>query len=335
MAMQPFAMLRHRRTKSPRGMALVLVVSVVGLVAVLGYALLAATQLQAQAGGNVMRSASAEYLADSGVQLAMWHLQQTNGQWGGRSGISLGASVPGTISISCQSLGSDIYRISSTATVDGAQRSVEAQVQLNYPVMITSATDSGLLGGLLNLVGGIVNGLLGNHSIALSSPSMLDPTWLKTHATELPCDLQDKVYGPADSPTGIFWTDGTATLRNTVIRGILVVCGDLKVKNSGSLITATREQIVSGNWPAAVVVGGKLLPDDDSEATVEGGLWVKTQIGDTPSGLGGLLGGLLGGGGGGEGSVMKVIGPVMVGSGGVTSEGTLKFRPLVKVLSWN
>jgi hypothetical protein len=52
-------------------MALVMVVSAVAVAAVLGYALLAATQLQAQAGGNVVRSASADYLADSGVQLAM------------------------------------------------------------------------------------------------------------------------------------------------------------------------------------------------------------------------------------------------------------------------
>jgi hypothetical protein len=322
-------------------MALVMVVSVVAVAAVLGYALLAATQLQAQAGGNVVRSAAADYLADSGVQLAMWHLQHTNGGWTGRSGISLGSSVPGTINVACQPLGNNTYQITSTATVNGSQHTAEAQVQLNYPVMITSASDSGLLGGLLNFIGGIVNGLLGNHSIALTNPSMLDRTWLQAHATELPCNLQDKVYGPADSPTGIFWTDGDAEIRNTVIRGMLVVYGDLKIKDTGSRITARTDQIVTGTWPAAVVVGGKVLPDDDSEAIIDGGLWVRDQIGDTPSGgglLGGLLDGLLGGGGGGgggEGSLLEVTGPVMVGSGGVTSDGAMTFRPLVNVLSWD
>ena len=69
MATRPFAMPPRRKTDAPCGMALVMVVSAVAVAAVLGYALLAATQLQAQAGGNVVRSASADYLADSGVQL--------------------------------------------------------------------------------------------------------------------------------------------------------------------------------------------------------------------------------------------------------------------------
>jgi hypothetical protein len=314
-------------------MALVMVVSVVAVAAVLGYALLASSQLQAQAGGNAVRSASAEYLADSGIQLALWHLQNSGGQWSGSSGISLGSSVPGTVDVVCQSMGSNQYQVTATSHLNQATRQAGALVQLVYPLAITSGNAGGgglldLLGNVLQLVGNVVNTLLGGQSIALSQPQQL--TQMPAGAQELYSPLNGS-YGQ-DAPGQVFWINGDATVgSDVVIRGQLIVTGNLTVSGTGIRITATSDQPVTGSWPAALVVGKKLLPGIYSQISIDGGLWAGTQIGDNKFVLGVIpvLNGWY--------SKVNVTGPVMVGDGSISSSfrGTLTVHPLIKVLAWN
>jgi hypothetical protein len=56
-------------------MALVLVVAVLATATVLGYAMLSATTLQAEISSNLMQASSAEYVAESGVNVGMYYLQ--------------------------------------------------------------------------------------------------------------------------------------------------------------------------------------------------------------------------------------------------------------------
>lgn len=316
MATQHCVWPQRLRTKG-RGMALVMVVSVVGVAAVLGYALLAATSLQAQAGGNASRAASAEYLADSGLQLAIWNLQNSNGAWNGQSGISLGSSVNGTVAVSVQSLAGYNYQVTSTATVNGLSRTAQAQIQLMTPTTICSAS-----GNPFNQVSAALTntGILGTVTYqspapAVSPANLTNSTWLSTNAVQLPCNLNNAVYGPADSPSGVFLLDGSSTITNTVIRGTLVVNGDLTINGNSNRITATANQ-------PALVITGDLRPGGGSAAEIDGGLWIGDGVGPSMGGLGSLI---------------KVNGPLTVGNGGVALFylGQIRVRPLAKIISWN
>jgi Tfp pilus assembly protein PilX len=91
-----------------RGVAMVLVITVIGLATVLGFAMLSGAMLQSRTGGNATRSATAEYLAESGINLAMYYLQYPNrapslnaqGYWAGTGGaVAISSSVPGTVNV--------------------------------------------------------------------------------------------------------------------------------------------------------------------------------------------------------------------------------------------
>lgn len=120
----------NTRTKHPRGIALVLVVSAVAIASVLGFVMLSSAALQTRAAANQGRLGAADYLAESGLNIAMYYLQNpdkapgyaTNfggtGYWTGTGGyISLADSVEGTVNVSVTRDASDIwtYEIVSTA----------------------------------------------------------------------------------------------------------------------------------------------------------------------------------------------------------------------------
>src|SRR4030095_5832457 len=85
--------------KHRRAMALLMVVTVLGVVAIVGFALLSAASLQAQAASNSTRSAEAASLAESGMELACYYLLYPSkapvaipvgSYWAGATGIHFG-----------------------------------------------------------------------------------------------------------------------------------------------------------------------------------------------------------------------------------------------------
>src|SRR5438045_3403998 len=123
--------MRRNINRKPRGMALMLVVILISIATVMGYALLATSSMQAQISNTTVMAASADSLAESGVNLAMYYLQNpltaplTPGQsfWHGDTGISLGSTVVGTCDVSVTQLTPLTYQIVSTGrssvTADG------------------------------------------------------------------------------------------------------------------------------------------------------------------------------------------------------------------------
>lgn len=105
-----------------RGAALMVVMIVVAVATVLGFAMVSASALQSQTAGNLRYVTTAEYLADSGAQLAYYYLQypsaspvaMPNGYYPGQTGVSFGSSVAGTadVSVSYDSA-ADRYTITS------------------------------------------------------------------------------------------------------------------------------------------------------------------------------------------------------------------------------
>jgi Tfp pilus assembly protein PilX len=132
-----------RRTAPRRGLALLLVMGAVAVVAILSYSMLASATLSNRAGANQAKATSAEFLAESGVNLAMYYLQYperapgypsnpstiSSGSWywpGTNGAIALNNSLSGTVSVTvtpATSGGSAIpwtYEVVSTGNSGGS-----------------------------------------------------------------------------------------------------------------------------------------------------------------------------------------------------------------------
>ncbi len=97
-----------RRKQHPRGLALLLVVMVLALASTLGYVMLSGVTLQNRAAANQVRLSTADYLAESGLNLAMYYLQNptlapslnASGYWGGTGGdLAIASSIAATVNV--------------------------------------------------------------------------------------------------------------------------------------------------------------------------------------------------------------------------------------------
>jgi Tfp pilus assembly protein PilX len=90
-----------------RGAALMIVMVVIAVATVLGFAMVSASSLQSQTAGNLKYASTAEYLAESGAQLALYYLQnptlspvaRPNGYYPGQAGVTFGAAVKGSADV--------------------------------------------------------------------------------------------------------------------------------------------------------------------------------------------------------------------------------------------
>jgi Tfp pilus assembly protein PilX len=97
-----------RLTLRPRGVALVMVITVIAVATVLGYVMLSSASLQQHAGANQTKLLSADYLAESGLNIAMYYLQypeqapalNPDGYWAGmNASYTLPNGSPGSLSV--------------------------------------------------------------------------------------------------------------------------------------------------------------------------------------------------------------------------------------------
>lgn len=130
-------------------MALLLVVSAVGLASVLGVALLASAALQAQATGNYAAGARAEALAESGLSLAAhWLLYPSKapsrnaaGYWPGAANLSIPGAA-GTLEVATALAGTDLYDVVATGRVPGREgawvsRTARARLRVHAGLRVT------------------------------------------------------------------------------------------------------------------------------------------------------------------------------------------------------
>jgi hypothetical protein len=122
------------------GMALMMVIFAVGMAAVLGVAILASTSMQSQVKGNILAATQTEYLAESGVQLGMYYLQNpsaaaflnASGVYAGESSITFGADVPGYVDLTVTTAATNTYDITATAHgLHSITRDLTARVYVN------------------------------------------------------------------------------------------------------------------------------------------------------------------------------------------------------------
>lgn len=127
-----------------RGAALMIVMVVVAVATVLGFAMVSASSLQAQATSNLKYVSTAEYLADSGAQLALYYLQYPtaspvaipDGYYPGQTGVTFGNAVAGSadITVSYDSA-SDRYTVTSVGKATTPSGTINKTVTASVAVI--------------------------------------------------------------------------------------------------------------------------------------------------------------------------------------------------------
>src|SRR3954470_12436364 len=179
--MRKIYLLQQRRA----GLALLLVIGVLAFAAIIGYAMLSTASMQAQTTLNSNLALTADALADSGVDLACYYLQNptkapkvvpTGGFYDGGT-INFGSKMPGSVDLAITQLGTEgDYKIVSIGRAAGRSiaHTVTATVHVNpgyqvrslvafssngtLPLSATVNGDIQANGILVNL--GVVNGNL-------------------------------------------------------------------------------------------------------------------------------------------------------------------------------
>jgi hypothetical protein len=167
----PASRARHLRCRA-RGVAIMIVMVVVALATVLGFAMVSASSLQSQTAGNLRYTSVAEYLAESGGQLALYYLQYPSaspvaipsGYYPGQTGLTFGTAVKGTADVTVTyNSTTKLYTITSVgkATTDGGGTisktlTATASVVKNFKQTTAVSTSSDVrLPGLCTVVGAL------------------------------------------------------------------------------------------------------------------------------------------------------------------------------------
>jgi Tfp pilus assembly protein PilX len=153
--------MRNDRCKR-RGFSLMMVTAVIAVASVMGIAILSSSALQAEASSNQDQATRADGLAESGIAVGLYYLQNLNDSTkcpmpvlanpGGvytKTGQGLGAAVAGTFDLTVTRVASNRYTVSSTGKATGAQgtvqRTLTATVEVNYFPYALTATNASTL----------------------------------------------------------------------------------------------------------------------------------------------------------------------------------------------
>ena len=120
-----------------------IVLIVVGVAAVLAFALVGSQGTLLQASDNGVKAMQADALAESGLQLATYYLKNpsaapilnADGYYPGQTGVSLGSGQQGTVDITVTQASSGTFDISCTAssgTGSTLTRKVAARANVTY-----------------------------------------------------------------------------------------------------------------------------------------------------------------------------------------------------------
>lgn len=173
-----------RRPISARGIALVMVMVLVAAASIMTYAVLASTSVRAQVSASAQDRLQRQYLADSGLNLALYYLQNpsaspvalTYGEYGnvhypGENAISFDG-VPGTISVSVTNPANGVFSVTSVGTVNGESSTSRATIDITKFKTFTYAANlrgANTLNSKVSISGGVItDGNLTRNSASLS-----------------------------------------------------------------------------------------------------------------------------------------------------------------------
>ncbi|MFT3785246.1 MAG: hypothetical protein QM770_03650 [Tepidisphaeraceae bacterium] len=197
------------------GVALLLVLMITATAAVMAWSMLASTSVRSTINDNAYDGVEAQALADSGVQLAMHYLRNSDkspvalssGPYGdnyypGQSNLQLWSDARGTVSITVTNIGPNNFTVVSRATVTGKQgtqtRTVEADVGLTRDANYT-----------------VQDALLMNSTLSLPSNITISGTALTRYATvAAPAVIVGQARGAVSLVAGVQAMSGAVTNAN-------------------------------------------------------------------------------------------------------------------------
>lgn len=272
-----------RSTSSRRGIATLLVLSMIALASVLGMAIIVNTSVQSQVSQNQVRAVQGDALAESGLNLAQYYLLNpgkapslgAGGYYTGETGISLGTSMSGTVNLSVsQVTPGDLYDVTSTShgTGTGSSRTLKLRVQtknapqkyalssagsLSLPANVTVNGDVAILKTFSTSSGAKVTGAAYVVTAGTNSGTVSGGVQLENAAYfSIPTSTTD--YRNYEYYNGSSWVSGTAQdLYSYSLLGVI----------SGAIAPVTLGPTSSN--PAGIFYTTKAIEFDDN-VTVNG-----------------------------------------------------------------
>jgi hypothetical protein len=170
-----------------RGLALLLVLTIVALASLIGLSILSSASLHSQVTGNTAKAAQAEFLSESAIQTAIFYIQnpsQRPASWSTHPGYTIYADeqtlsgIDGSFDLRVQpAAATDVYDVTTTGRTDGdspVTRVASARIKANRSTPRAAASFGGGIivgarhvingnitaGGVVSTVGGTVNGTI-------------------------------------------------------------------------------------------------------------------------------------------------------------------------------
>jgi hypothetical protein len=323
----------HTGPTGRRGIALMLVLSVVAAASILSWAMLSASTLRSQVDTNAADSLEASYLAESGVSYAMYYLRYPekspvglvagafDTHYPGQSNLSLWADARGTVNITVTNTAAYTFRIRSSSSVNGTERTVSADVRLTtlgYPVTSAAGFNGPFTVGALTQINGpvLATGAVGGSTANITG----SPALVAAGSAVVPTAAQVQLLsetGVAAVGTGVS-TDRTYTYRGKTYVAerapsvILVTLfslrpqlnpmnvwysdsnvslsgaafeGTLVLRNSAKLTVSATSVVSAKPGMPALIVGGDMDMRNTltlpSKLTVNGVTWIGNRITST------------------------------------------------------
>ncbi len=259
---------------------MVMVLVLVALASVLSYALLSSQSMMMQASANSHRAAQADALAESGIQLASYYLQNPasapvlngSGFYPGQTGVSFGSAVDGTVDIVVTRIDNSTFDIASTSHYGTASssplaRSLGARASVQYAYLPTeAATVNGGLNVLSNTT--ITGAVRANGTVNLSLGGTINGTIYAPSVTGILTGLLGSIVttttsGGSNNPTPIAirdystYTYNGQTYRAKLIASASATLGATSDNPLGVYVAAGDLTITS----AATINGTLLVPN--------------------------------------------------------------------------
>src|SRR4051812_19980955 len=122
-----------------RGIALLLVLSVLAVASILSWSMLSAASLRARVDVNAQDATNAKLLADSGVSYGLYYLRYPekapvaltvgpyNTYYAGQNGLTLWQGASGVANVSITNTALNTFTVRSTALVNGLTQTIESE----------------------------------------------------------------------------------------------------------------------------------------------------------------------------------------------------------------
>lgn len=265
---------------------MILVLMVVASASLMGWAVVASASIGSQISSSIQTSLQRKYLAESGLELAIYYLQHPsaspvtpiNGPWGnihypGENGIRL-SPMPGTIDVTVTNVSNGTFQIVSTGTLEGVSQTITAEVFLNkYKTFTHAANFSGDAKLASNIT--INGGVLALGSIVKNSASVIGDVVTGPTASSLIGQTFSDFPVSMTTYLPYYFVDGKRYKAKKIAgSNVIVSLLDTDLVNNPYNVWYTDQNVT---FSLVTVVNGTIIASKNANLTVAGNLTVNAK----------------------------------------------------------